>query len=150
MNYFLKLSLISLILLYSDLSLAALTKQRYCEIIRNSEHTESWIKWGIDIKRKMDEYHATAPSKENMNKYINSVFEQIGKFVDKEYENAMKADEKINSEHRNNNFPQFSIDQVYMREWIVYEILRSKEQKSITQHKLSVYYYCMDTIKPLD
>ena len=61
----------------------------------------------------------------------------------------MKADEIINSKYRSNLFPQFTVDQVYMQEWIVYEILL-KGEKSVTQNKMAVYYRCMDTIKPLN
>jgi hypothetical protein len=149
MKYFLKLSLISLILLYSDLSLAVKSVQQYCEIVRNSKGIEIWIEWGVELRENQENLVASNPSARQIDKFYNDLKENLQKNVDAELETAMKADEIINSKYRSNLFPQFTVDQVYMQEWIVYEILL-KGEKSVTQNKMAVYYRCMDTIKPLN
>jgi hypothetical protein len=149
MKYFLKLSLISLILLYSDLSLAVKSVQQYCEIVRNSKGIEIWIEWGVELRENQENLVASNPSARQIDKFYKDLKENLQKNVDAELETAMKADEIINSKYRSNLFPQFTVDQVYMQEWIVYEILL-KGEKSVTQNKMAVYYRCMDTIKPLN
>ena len=149
MKHFLILILISSTLLYSNLSLARITKQSYCADTRNSESTEQWIKMGIELKENYDKYVVSRPSKKKLREYHDHLIEKLQQHVDEDLETAMKNDEEINSQYRNNNFPQFAVDRVHIREWIVYQIL-IKEERSITQHKMSVYYHCMDIIKPLN
>lgn len=146
MKYFLMIALMFTTLLYSDLSISSSKVQKYCEIIRSSEMTEEWIRWGIMLRERQTDFFATNPSSEDIKKYQKYLEKDLDKFFDQELETAMKADEIMNKESRHNTFPQSALDQVNMLIWVVYEILL-KGEMSVTKNKLAVYYHCMDTVK---
>ena len=148
MKYFLMIALMFTTLLYSDLSISSSKVQKYCEIIRSSEMTEEWIRWGIMLREKQTDFLALNPSSEDIKKYHKSLEKNLNKFFDQELETAIKADEIMNKESRYNPFPQSSIDKVNILIWVVYEIL-IKGEMSVTRNKLAVYYHCMDIVKSM-
>lgn len=125
-----------------------ITVPKYCASIRDAAYTQTWIEQGLKWRESTLNYMKTNPSKKNLDEYEEKINQYVKEWFERDLEEAYKADNAINAEYPNNNFPTFSRDQVALRK--IGLLNAYANGGTITENKEYTYNRCREMINRLN